>query len=132
MFTQHRYLQTVIGCWWKSYSSDSSNKIIWRSLWGVPLARHPHYYIIDQYWLCVQFQIIVQWHSYLQMLIKSLLTPPSTLIDFLSLKMKGILKLSFGLYPQVWYIVYYHLKLKIESILIKIIKVGLSGQRSSP
>ena len=39
------------------------------------------------------------------MLIKSLLTPPSTLIDFLSLKIKGILKLSFGLYPQVWYIV---------------------------
>ena len=39
------------------------------------------------------------------MLIKSLLTPPSTLIDFLSLKIKGILKLSFGLYPQVGYIV---------------------------
>ena len=39
------------------------------------------------------------------MLIKSLLTPPSTLIDFLSLKIKGILKLSFGLYPQLGYIV---------------------------
>ena len=34
------------------------------------------------------------------MLIKSLLTPPSTLIDFLSLKIKGILKLSFGLCPK--------------------------------
>jgi len=31
--------------------------------------------------------------------------PSSTLIDFLSLKIKGILKLSFGLYPQVGYIV---------------------------